>query len=420
MRASEVVVIGAGPYGLSISTHLRGRGIDHLIVGRPMDTWRAHMPVGMYLKSEPYGSDMSCPQAGYDLEGYSRSERIGGIERGTPLPLEQFLDYADWYIKQLVPDVSDVTVTEVKAVNGGFRVAFADAEPVAARSVVIATGVLPHRFIPAELSSLPSDLVSHTADHRRFDQFRGRRVAIVGAGSSALETAALLHEAGGEVKLVVRCPDSPVWGTRALPLTPLVRLRNNKLCEGWKCPFWNSPTAFRRLPQSVRAEKARTVLGPLGAWWLRPRVEGVIDILEKTHLRAAEASGSGVRLLLEGQSRSSLDVDHVIAGTGFSIDVARLAYLPVELRERIATFSRYPVLTRSGESTVPGLYFVGAPAAFGLGPSMRFIAGTHNLASQLTRSVVRRAKGSRGGSAQSGSSDHVLHSSDDAAFQEMG
>jgi FAD-dependent urate hydroxylase len=418
MRASEVLVIGAGPYGLSISTHLRGRGIDHLIVGRPMDTWRAHMPVGMYLKSEPYGSDMSCPQAGYDLEGYSRSERIDGIERGAPLPLEQFLDYADWYIKQLVPDVSDVTVTEIKAVNGGFRIAFADAEPVAARSVVIATGVLPHFYIPAELSSLPSGLVSHTADHTRFDEFRGRRVAIVGAGSSALETAALLNEAGGEAQLVVRCPDSPVWGTRALPLTPLVRLRNNKLCEGWKCPFWNSPTAFRRLPQDMRVEKARTVLGPLGAWWLRPRVEGVIETLGKTHVRRAEPRGSGVRLLLDGPSRSSLDVDHVIAGTGFRIDLTRLAYLPEGLRARIATRGGYPVLTRAAESTVPGLYFVGAPAAFGLGPSMRFIAGTHNVAGQLVRSVAGRAKGSRGGSVPLGSDDQRPRSSDDDASQQ--
>jgi hypothetical protein len=397
MRGSEVLVIGAGPYGLSISTHLRGRGIDHLIVGRPMDTWHNHMPAGMYLKSEPFGSDMSCPQAGYDLAGYSRSERIEGIERGTPLPIGQFLDYSDWYIKQLVPDVSDVTVTEIKAVNGGFRVAFADAEPVAARSVVIATGVLPHSFIPDELSGLPAELVSHTADHHRLDDFRGRRVAIVGAGSSALETAALLHEAGGEAQLIVRCPDSPIWGTKPLPLTPLVRLRENKLCEGWKCPFWNSPTAFRRLPQSVRAEKARTVLGPLGGWWLRPRVEGVIDILGKTHVRAVEPSGSGVRLLLDGPTRSSLEVDHVIAGTGFRVSLTRLAYLPEELRARIATFSGYPVLTRAGESTVPGLYFVGAPAAFGLGPSMRFIAGTHNLSGHLVRSVAHRAKGSRSG-----------------------
>jgi FAD-dependent urate hydroxylase len=406
MPASEVLIIGAGPYGLSISTHLRARGIDHLIVGRPMDTWRTHMPAGMYLKSEPYGSDMSSPQAGYDLEGYSRSERIESIERGVPLPLERFLDYADWYVKQLVPDVSDATTTEIKAVDGGFRVAFADADPVTVRSVVVATGVLPHFHVPAELSSLPSELLSHTADHHRFDQFRGRRVAVVGGGSSALETAALLHEAGSEVHLVIRCPDSPVWGTRALPLTPLVRLRNNKLCEGWKCPFWNSPTAFRRLPQSVRAEKARTVLGPLGAWWLKDRVEGVVDILRRTHVREAEPNGSGVRLLLDGPDRSSIEVDHVIAGTGYRIDLARLAYLPEELRARIGTFSGYPVLTRACESTVPGLYFVGAPAAFSLGPSMRFIAGTHNVADHIARSAARRAKGN-GHVAPSTSSDRV-------------
>jgi thioredoxin reductase len=419
VRASEVLIVGAGPFGLSISTHLRGRGIDHLIVGRPMDTWRNHMPAGMYLKSEPYGTDMSSPQAGYDLNGYCRSERIDGIGRGIPLPLDRFLDYSDWYIKQLVPDVSDETVTEIKATNGGYQVTFADAEPVAARNVVIATGVLPHFHIPDELSGLPSDLLSHTADHRRFDRFKGRHVAIIGAGSSALETAALLHEAGCEVQLVVRCPDSPVWGTRALPLTPITRLRNNKLCEGWKCPLWNSPTLFRRLPQGVRVDKARAVLGPLGAWWLKDRVMGVVEILERTHLRGAEPSGSGVKLLLEGPGRSSLEVDHVIAGTGFRIDVARLSYLRADLRARIATVSGYPVLSRAGETSVPGLYFAGAPAAFGLGPSMRFIAGTHNLSAQLTRSVLRRAEGrAAGGGGASRADDGRMTSSDEAAFQE--
>src|SRR5208337_1883585 len=147
----------------------------------------------------------------------------------------------------------------------------------------------------------------------------------------------------------------------------------------------------------MRVEKARTVLGPLGAWWLKPRVEGVVDMLRKTQVRGAEPSGSGVRLLLEGSSgRSSLEVDHVIAGTGFHVNIDRLDYLPQDLRARIGTFSGYPVLTRAAESTVPGLYFVGATAAFGLGPSMRFIAGTHNVARQLTRSVASRSNGSRG------------------------
>jgi len=358
-----------------------------------MDTWRNHMPVGMYLKTEPYGSDMSSPQAGYDLEGYCRKERIDGVGRGIPLPIETFLDYSDWYIKHQVPDVSDVTATEIRAVNGGFRVSFADAEPVAAKNVVIATGILPYRYIPPQLSGLPSELVSHTTDHHRLDRFAGRRVAVVGGGSSAFEAAALLHEAGCEVQLVVRGTDPPLWSGRPKPMTPLVRLQISRLCEGsWRCQLWNSPTAFRLLPQSIRVEKGRTASGP-GAWWLKDRV-GVVEMLRKTSVQRAEASGSGVRLLLDSPTRSSLEVDHVIAGTGFRIDIARLAYLPEELRARIGTIDGFPVLTRAGESTVPGLYFAGAPASFDLGPSMRFLAGTYKLPAPLARSVARRAKAS--------------------------
>ena len=289
MRASEVLIIGAGPYGLSISTHLRGRGIDHLIVGRPMDTWRTHMPAGMYLKSEPYGSDMSCPQdrvrpRGLQPIGANRRYRAGDAAAARTVPRLRRLVYqaagprrerchgdGDQGRERRVPG----RIRRCRAGCGQER-RDRDGRPAAFLHPGRAVG-------PAIRACLT---------YRRsppFDQFRGRRVAIVGAGSSALETAALLHEAGGEVQLVVRCPDSPIWGTRALPLTPLVRLRNNKLCEGWKCPFWNSPTAFRRLPQNVRVEKARTVLGPLGAWWLRDRVEGVVEILGKTHVRGSRA-----------------------------------------------------------------------------------------------------------------------------------
>jgi len=411
MQTSEVFIIGAGPYGLSISAHLRERGIGHVIAGRPMDTWRNHAPAGMYLRSEPYGLAMSYPQAGYDFESYCRSERIDGIGRGIPVSIERFLDYCDWYIKHLVPDVSDATVTEIRAVDDGFEVRFADAGPVVAKNVVIATGVLPYRYVPAELSGLSSELVSHTADHYRFDRFRGRRVAVVGAGPSGVETAALLREAGCEVQLVVRHLKSRFWDTRPEPLTPLTRLQANRLCEGsWKCPLWNSPTAFRLLPQSIRVEKARIVAGLPGAWWLKDRVVGMVEILDKTSIRRAEASGSGVRLLLDGPTRSSLEVDHVIAGTGFRIDIARLPYLPEELRVRIATFDGFPVLSRAGQSTVPGLYFAGAPAAFSLGPSMRFLAGTYNVSASLTGSVARRTKKGRGAPVPSGTSDQVPQS----------
>jgi pyridine nucleotide-disulfide oxidoreductase len=412
----EILIIGAGPFGLSISAHLRGLGVDHRIVGRPMDTWKAHMPVGMNLRSEPYGSDMSSPKAGYDVAAYCRLRGLDYVDRLGPLSGERFLDYADWYTEQLVPDVSDVTVTEITAVDGGFKVAFADADSLTARQIVVATGVLPYATIPDELSGLPSELISHTADHHDLERFQGRRVAVVGGGQSALETAALLHEAGADTQVVVRRPAVSWLEPNPERLSRLGHIRRpvNRLCEGWHCAFWNSPAAFRRLPQDMRITKARTVLGPAGAWWLKDRVDGVVDMLTEHHVRGAAPSGNGVRLLVDGPKQSAVDADHVIAGTGFRVDLARLPFLPEGLRAGIATLNGYPVVSRAGESTVPGLYFAGAPAAVSLGPSVRFIAGTHNSARQVAQSLAHRSKVSRNHSA----SPDKSQLSTDAAFQE--
>jgi cation diffusion facilitator CzcD-associated flavoprotein CzcO len=53
-----VIIVGAGPYVLSIAAHLRARGIQFRIFGKPMETWRRHMPTGMLLKSEGFASDL--------------------------------------------------------------------------------------------------------------------------------------------------------------------------------------------------------------------------------------------------------------------------------------------------------------------------------------------------------------------------
>jgi hypothetical protein len=113
-------------------------------------------------------------------------------------------------------------------------------------------------------------------------------------------------------------------------------------------------------------------------------------------VRSAMLHGSGLRLSLDGPSRDALDVDHVIAGTGFRMDLTRLPFLPEDLRVKIATVNGYPVVSRIGESTVSGLYFAGAPSAFSLGPSMRFIAGTHNIAAKLAKSLARRSRADGG------------------------
>jgi FAD-dependent urate hydroxylase len=394
MSTSDVLVIGAGPFGLSIAAHLRDLGIEHSVVGRTVDTWRSHMPQGMYLKSEPYGSWMATPRAGVDLAGYCRAKGLEHVDRVGPLSLERFLGYADWYAEQLVPEVRDETVTEVTPVDGGFRVSFAEAAPLTAGQVIVATGVLPYAHIPAPLAGLPGDLVTHTSEHQLLDKFTGRKVAVIGSGQSALETAALLHEIGAQVQIIAR-KDHFQWpepNPEHLGLLGQLRRPATKLCEGWQCVVWNSPALYRRLPEDTRVWLARRVLGPAGSWWLKGRVEGVVEALHGHRVQKATAQGSGVRLVLDGPSQTSLDVDHVVCGTGFPIDIARLPFLPASLLARTTTVRGYPVLSRAGESSVPGLYFVGAPSTPSLGVSGRFIAGTHTIARVLSQAVARRVR----------------------------
>src|SRR6202789_3987270 len=250
MPTHEALIIGAGPFGLSISAHLRSLGVEHRIVGRPMDTWRSHMPAGMNMRSEPYGSDMVAPTGGCDLAAYCRVHGLDYVDRLGPLSMERFLGYADWYTQQFVPDVDDVTVTNITVAEGGFRVSFTDAEAATTRCVVVATGVLPYASIPGELSGLSPDLVSHTTQHHRLHPFRGHRVAVVGGGQSALETAALLHEAGADTQRVMRRPAINWREPNPASLGRIGRVRRpvNKLCEGWHCSVWNSPAIFGRLP----------------------------------------------------------------------------------------------------------------------------------------------------------------------------
>src|SRR5712691_1515371 len=391
MADENVLIIGAGPFGLSISAHLSALGIAHRIVGQTMDTWEEHMPVGMNLKSEPYASGIAAPSGKHDVAEYCRQHGLPYVNRVGPLSLERFTGYAAWYAKELVPDVSDVTATMVNRTDNGFGVTFAQTQSLTARNVVVATGILPHAYIPDELAGLPSDLRSHSADHRSLEVFKGRDVAVIGSGQSALETAALLHESGANAKLIVRRPKIAWVDPNPEQISRLGHIRRptTKLCEGWRCAVWNSPDAFRRLPRDMRVTKARTVLGPAGAAWLKHRVEGVVEVLAGRQVVKAVPHGSKVRLELDGQP-DTVEVDHVIAGTGFRIDVANFSFLPSDLRAKIETLNGYPVLSRACESTVPGLYFVGVPATVSLGPSQRFLAGTHNTVRQLTRSLVRR------------------------------
>ncbi|HEX5568225.1 MAG TPA: NAD(P)-binding domain-containing protein [Streptomyces sp.] len=392
----DLVVVGAGPYGLSIAAHAAAAGLKLRTFGRPMASWRDHMPEGMFLKSEPWSSNLSDPSGTHTLSAYCAARGLPA-EHGRPLPLDTFTDYGLWFGRQAVPVVDEQEVTSVRPEAGGFRVETGRGEVVAARTVALAVGVMPFVHYPMALRALPRELVTHSSHHRDLSRFRDRDVTVIGAGQAALETAALLAECGARVRIVARAGHVS-WNT---PPQPLERGLLRSLCDphsglgtGWPNWVWSeTPWAVRRLPGTLRARIADTALGPAGAWWLRDRVEGRMPVLLGHRLRVATPSSGGARLELDtATGTTTLRTDHVVAATGFVPDVGRLTLLEplVRNRLRLAGTSRAPEVNGRFESSVPGLFFAGLLTAPSFGPAMRFVYGAAFTAERLLRGVRRR------------------------------
>jgi FAD-dependent urate hydroxylase len=393
----DLVVVGAGPYGLSIAAHAAAAGLDLRVLGRPMASWRDHMPDGMYLKSEPWASNLSDPSGRRTLFAYCAPRGLRA-EHASPLPIRTFSDYGLWFAEQLQPEVEELTVTAVAPLERGFRVTTAEGEVLLTRTVVLAIGVMPFVNRPEPLRHLPSRLASHSSDHGDLSGFLGLDVTVIGAGQAALETAALLAEAGAHPQLLARA-DHVNWNTLPQPLdrSRLTSLRrpHSGLGTGWSSWAWSElPGAVRRLPSGLRVRIAGSALGPAGAWWLRDRVEGVVPVRLGRRLLAAEPGGGGVRLEIAGPQgeRETLETGHVIAATGFVPELDRLALLDARLRSGVRTVpgSGAPWVNGGFESSVPGLFFAGLLTAPSFGPAMRFVHGATFTAGRLTRGVRQR------------------------------
>ncbi|GAA2423976.1 NAD(P)-binding domain-containing protein [Streptomyces macrosporus] len=398
----DLVVVGAGPYGLSIAAHAAAAGLHLRTFGRPMASWRDHMPEGMFLKSEPWSSNLSDPAGEHTLAAYCATRGLSA-EHGKPLPIGVFTDYGLWFGERTVPRVEEDTVTSVRPQADGFLVETEKGETITTRTVALAIGVMPFVHRPEALRALPRELASHSSHHRDLAGFRNRDVTVIGAGQAALETAALLAECGAHPRVVARA-DHVNWNTPPQPLerSPLRSLLDPHcgLGTGWPSWVWSeAPWAVRRLPGALRARIAATALGPAGAWWLRERVESKIPVLLGQRLRAAIPAGGGVRLTLDTAAGTSttLDTDHVVAATGFVPDIGRLSLLDplVRNRLRLAGTSRAPEVDGRFESSVPGLFFAGLLTAPSFGPSMRFVYGAAFTAERLVRGVRRRVSGRR-------------------------
>ena len=388
-RDCDVAIVGAGPYGLAAAAHLcAADGLDVRVFGEPMAFWQRQMPVGMLLRSPWEASHISDPRGDLTLDRY---EETLGTQIGKPVPLERFVAYGAWFQQHAVPDVDRRHVTEVARNAAGFHVTLEDGEQLHARRVVVAAGIGAFAARPAQLAHLSPELVSHSSEHRDLSHFAGRDVIVVGGGQSALESAALLHEAGAKVEVVVRAPVVH-WLIRSSRLHRLRMLRRLLYAPADIGPAGISwivatPVCFKSLPLRLQGPVARRSIRAAGSGWLVPRLSEVPIHTRTGVARAEERDG---RVELQFEDGSTRVVDHVFLGTGYRIDVSRFGFLAPQLVESLKLVDGYPKLDRGMQSSVAGLHFLGAPAAWSFGPLMRFVAGTGFAARRLTRGIVGR------------------------------
>lgn len=395
MRNTDVAIIGAGPYGLSIAAHLKHLGVQFRIVGHPMHTWLNHMPKGMHLKSEGFASCLYDPESKFTLETYCKEKGIPYGKLGKPVPLDVFSAYGLEFQKRFVPQLEDQLATAVEKTPDGFRVVLEDGTSFLSRKVVLAVGLTHYDSVPPLFSGIPERFASHSSKHSAVDKFSGKDVVVIGGGASAVDLAALLYQVGARVNVLARKSrfrfhDPPANFDPSL----LDQLRNpiTGIGPGWELFFYsNAPLLFRLLPVETRLERVRKVLGPAPCWFTKEQVVGKVQLHVSTTVTSAKVENGKVSLqIVDGQGQeSALVADHVIAATGYKVSLKRLEFLNEELRSKIHSVEDTPILSSNFESSIPGLYFVGVSAANSFGPLLRFAFGAGFTSKRLANHLAK-------------------------------
>jgi len=369
---TDLLVIGAGPYGLSAAREAMRAGLSTVVVGRPMSFWREHMPAGMLLRSGP----------GWHLDpAQELTLREFAPDLPDPIPVASFLEYADWFTAEAGIAVRDEEVVRVAPAGDprGLIATLASGATISARAVVAAPGISRFGVVPG----WGAGLGQHTCELVDFADLEGARVLIVGGRQSAYEWAALIGEAGAErIDVVHRHPE------------PRFARVSWDFVEPHIEATLSTPAWWRGLDAAERDAIGRRFweVGRLTLeHWLAPRLARLPVHRHANAEVVAVAGGDAAPGRVASPAREislstgiKLRPDRIVFACGYRADIASVPYLPA-----ISISDGFPDLDGAFQTSVPGLYIPGFPATRDFGPFFGFVRGAVPAARMIVRDIMR-------------------------------
>jgi cation diffusion facilitator CzcD-associated flavoprotein CzcO len=352
-----------------------------------MEFWGTKMPEGMLLRSPRPASNLSDPDEAFTLEAY---EQAVGQKPNAPVPVDTFVSYGKWFRQQLGSDLDTRNAAEVRRENGSFKVTLVDGSVIRSKRVVIAAGIGQFRKKPPVLENLPEALAGHCYERREIRTFAGKRVVVIGAGQSALESAALLHELGADVEIISRQPffkwvGVHTWLHHMGPISAALYSYHDVGPIGIS-RLVAMPKLVAHIPSRLRDKIRTRAVRPAGSRWLISRLQNVKATQGRSVVQASERGGQAYLKLDDGSERTA---DYVLMGTGYRVDISKYEFLPRDLVAQISQLDGYPKISSGFRSSVPGLHFVGAVAAKSFGPLLYFVTGSKFACGELASYISR-------------------------------
>lgn len=367
----DVIIIGAGPYGISVAAHAVAHNLSYRLLGYPMDFWKNQMPQNMFIRTPHDLVSFSDPEGKWTIQEYAKQTNS---KLESPLPRTTFVQYAFWFAEKAGIEFTPELVEQLNYNGEYYSIVTHDGLELTAKNIVIATGVRDFQYIPSLFQGLPQNLVSHTLGYTSFESFKGKDVIIIGSGQSAWEAAALLYEEKANVRLIYRRKVPVYGGNRTMEV----------VLKGIGNVFYKLHRPIKKKLLQIGAETV-----PI-ARFLRSYVEGKVPQINNTSVEHVSAIGEKVHLKLS--NGTLVNANHVIVASGFKISIEKLTFIDPKMRSSIMreeVDSDFPKLNHHFESNIRGLYFAGPLSAYSHGPTFRFILGLEKTSKTIIRSIMQ-------------------------------